>query len=158
MTTAIGLFNSYSKLNLTDISVRAMNENMDLMTSLNQDQLLHGEAPDTGKIGQYGRSKQAKNPRFLKSTAGFSAYAVMKYAKNPLPGLGNVDLILTGMFRGGFKSFLNGIKVFIESSDNKMDKLIDMYGVEKIFGLAPDDHRTKFMTALRTSFFKLLHA
>jgi hypothetical protein len=113
-----------------------MEENMPLMTQLNQDQLQKGEAPDGGKIGQYA----------------FMKYAKAKNKINPLPGLGNVDLILTNAFRSAFHSFLSGISVFIESTDKKMDELIYKYSAEKIFGLAPDS-RKSFFEPLYNSFY-----
>ena len=150
--TAQGLINQYKAINLQKLAVDSMTENMDLMKELNQDQLLHGQAPDGGKIKQY------KKPKSGSIFGGFSAYAVEKNAQNPLPGLGNADLILTGSFRNQFKYFISGIKIFGESTDIKMDKLIDWVGDSKrIFGITTDN-RTKFMTTLRTTFFTKLRA
>lgn len=54
-------------------------------------------------------------------------YAFDKYKQNPLPGLGNPDLDLTGAFQGGLSVTISGGVVSEKSSDPKNDKLLGKY-------------------------------
>ena len=63
-----------------------------------------------------------------------SAYAIEKYAQNPLAGEGNVDLIHEGDFVGGLTLEYNQDNIRPFSTDPKNDDLISRYGAN-IFGL-----------------------
>lgn len=65
-----------------------------------------------------------------------SIYAKYKNAVNPLAGIGNVDLILTGAFTRGIAVTVTGEDYNIWSSDTKTEDLVTRYGGQ-IFGLNP---------------------
>ncbi len=75
------------------------------------------------KIGKYRSSK----------------YARVKNEMNPLAGLGNVDLKLTGAFHAGIKVTVNAETFTTESIDKKGPDLKAKYG--EVFGL--DEDHTK---------------
>lgn len=54
-------------------------------------------------------------------------YAFEKYAQNPLPGLGNPDLDLTGSFQGGLELTVQDGIVSEKSTDAKNAKLLAQY-------------------------------
>lgn len=61
----------------------------------------------------------------------------MKQTLNPLPGLGNVDLILTGGFSKGVFVDARDNSVVIESGDSKSNELQDKYGKNgEVLGLS----------------------
>lgn len=62
-------------------------------------------------------------------------YAAKKHAMNPLPGEGNVDLILTGKFSSEIFAQSDGGVMEIASNDSKSSDLESKYG-ETIFGLS----------------------
>lgn len=74
------------------------------------------------------------------------SYSRVKYAKaknrfNPLPGLGNPDLKLTGDFHNSFYIIAKKSAFTLEASDKKTGLLIDKYGSENIFGLTIEDNK-----------------
>jgi hypothetical protein len=62
-------------------------------------------------------------------------YAAMKHAMNPLPGEGNVDLVLTGKFTSEIFAQSDSGVMEIASNDSKSADLESKYG-ETIFGLS----------------------
>jgi hypothetical protein len=82
-------------------------------------QMRAGKNADGKRIGKY-RNK---------------AYARKKNEMNPEPGLGNVDLILTGEFSRNIFAQSDGGVMEIASNDSKSPMLEEKYG-ESIFGLS----------------------
>ncbi len=81
------------------------------------EELQRGKRPDGAPIGEYSSSPMGQE------------YALFKNHKNPLPGLGQVDLIDTGAFAKGNKVvYLSNGWYTIESTDSKADELIEKYG------------------------------
>jgi hypothetical protein len=64
-----------------------------------------------------------------------SAYALMKHEMNAKPGLGIVDLKLTGAFYNSFYFYREDLEV--TSTDSKTSDLLDRYG-ENIFKFTPE--------------------
>jgi hypothetical protein len=85
------------------------------------EQLVSGSNADGGTFRRY------KDPR----------YAKMKNTLNPLPGLGNPDLKLTGAFHKGIYATVQDGRIVIGSSDNKAQWLEPNY--KSIFGLNPQE-------------------
>lgn len=92
------------------------------MVMLNREQMAHGIRSDGKQIGRYRNSE----------------YAIMKNALNPLPGLGNVDLILTGAFSDSFDIDVNGEDIDRIATDSKAESLIEKYG-DEVFGLTDNN-------------------
>ena len=67
-----------------------------------------------------------------------SAYALMKHEKNPLPGLGIVDLKLTGAFYNAF--YFDREALEVTSSDSKTETLKERFG-KLLFKYTPDSIR-----------------
>ena len=91
--------------------------------SLNVDQLAAGRTSEGDKIGRY-RSRD---------------YARMKNSMNPTPGLGFVDLILTGKFVSSLQFDLNADTISIEADDP--NDLLGRYGTE-VLGLDKENKQT----------------
>lgn len=81
-------------------------------------------------------------------------YAFDKYRQNPLPGLGNPDLDLTGAFQAGMAVIIAGGVVSIKSSDSKNDKLTAKY--PDIFGLGGPFKAEYLSQYLRPAFSNLV--
>lgn len=121
MATILEMINRVKALNLQDVSERSMEEAAPDMTRRQREQFLEGKNSKGKRIGRY------RNP----------AYARLKAQMNPVPGLGNVDLRLTGEFLKGVYTEIRGDQVIVDSVDEKTNDLAEKYG-EVIFGLAPD--------------------
>ena len=81
--TIVSLAEKFNSLNTDKIINESLNETKDEFKSINKEQLRAGKT-NTGKnIAPKYRSKK---------------YALAKNQMNPLPGLGNPDLHLTGAF------------------------------------------------------------
>jgi hypothetical protein len=81
-----------------------------------------------------------------------NAYARKKNAINPLPGLGNPDLKLTGAFYGGIVATVESGKLKIKSNDSKALDLEAKYGKQKIYGLQPEEMLDFVQNKVRPSF------
>jgi len=76
------------------------------------------------------------------------AYALDKNRINPLPGLFNPDLYLTGAFQRGFYAQVKaGKSIIFGSTDFKSDRLERDYGKE-IFGLTKDNSKVYLDTTV----------
>ena len=101
------------------------------LVNAQKDQLLRGIRKDGKLIGKY------KN----------KAYAAKKAALNPLAGLGNVDLKLTGqLYKDVFVDVRSDVFV-LDSADIKTGGLIKKYGDP--FGLTPQSRETVIKEKLR---------
>lgn len=94
-------------------------DHSEILSDYNRDQLLRG----------YDRNGERLDP--YKSLT----YALWKYQKNPLAGLNNPDLNLTGAFYRGFFVNIKGDSFEISSTDEKTGDLKSKYG-PMIFGLS----------------------
>lgn len=93
------------------------------------------------------------------------AYAKKKFEMNPIPGLGNVDLHLTGeTARQVFADVRSSGSIVFGSANNVpvsfggseiglFDKLVDQYG-DKIVGLSPASISTQIKKPLSIEFIK----
>jgi len=111
------------------------------ITELVKTQMMHGKRgdvrKDVAKLGFY-KPKNATKKREKGGTKGsseHSVYAEMKHEMNPLPGIGIVDLKLTGAFHDAF--YFDKEKLEVYSADSKTDDLMKRYG-RYIFKLTPD--------------------
>ena len=129
MATVVDLIANLRSLNLKQVAEEVISRHTGEFTEFNKQQLSEGKSPDGGRIGQYAYNK--------------GKYARYKNALNPKPGLGFVDLILTGAFRQAFATVFKNDSFFTDSSDEKSDKLQSKYGPEHIFGLT-DEHKESY--------------
>lgn len=117
-----------------NVAQNSLLDSADLIIKVQQEQLLRGERADGAKIGKY------RNP----------AYAAKKNSLNPLAGLGNVDLKLTGEL---YKEVLLDVRddsFVLVSGDTKTPGLIEKYGDP--FGLSAKG-RTKVINEKLQSIF-----
>ncbi|HSW96891.1 MAG TPA: hypothetical protein VLF89_03620 [Candidatus Saccharimonadales bacterium] len=91
-----------------------------------------------------------------------AVYARKKHELNPIPGLGNVDLYLTGKMQSEiFVDVRSSGSIVFASADNeptdsgvgKFDSLVDKYG-NKITGLSKDTIAVKITPLLSSQFIK----
>lgn len=100
-------------------------------------QMMEGKNMEGDKIGRY------RNP----------AYARLKNAMNPVPGLGFPDLKLTGEFHREIYTEIRGDKVIIDSTNEKTEALAKRFG-EAIFGLNQDRKSELVKTELQPVFME----
>ena len=81
-------------------------------------------------------------------------YAINKQKQNPLPGLFNPDLYVTGAFYRGFQITLGNYSFTIDSEDSKAPDLEAKYG-KWIYGLSPQG-REKYVPILYNKMLTLL--
>ena len=93
--------------------------------SANREQFKKGKNANGGKIGKYH----------------MQPYVFMKHRMNPIPGLWNVDLMLTHEFERQMFAKVRGDGILIDSYDWKSDILKTWYGNE-IFGVNADEIST----------------
>lgn len=104
------------------MAVQSVVETKEDYIELNIDQLKRGKRSDGTQIGTY-----------------FSpSYALDKFEKNPLAGLGNVDLILTGDFTNALDIAARGTSFEEFSHDEKFSMLKQRYG-NNILGLTAEN-------------------
>tara|TARA_R110002126_G_scaffold56099_1_gene150181 strand:+ start:1481 stop:1924 length:444 start_codon:yes stop_codon:yes gene_type:complete len=117
--TPLALKNSLKKYTNTVLEQMVSNvilEDKEIL-QVKYEELQSGIRPDGAPIGEYSQSLMGKE------------YAEYKNNKNPIPGLGQVDLIDTGAFAKGNKVIYIGSKFYtISSSDSKAPALIKKYG------------------------------
>ena len=117
--TASDLIENFEKMDLRDVAATSMRKTSVKYLDRNRLQMLEGKGR-TKPIGKY-RSKE---------------YAQFKASQNPMAGLGNVDLRLTGSFQDKMTFDITGDEIDVSSSDGKLEDLTKKYG-EQIFGLNP---------------------
>lgn len=110
MSTVFDILRRFQDFNARRIAMQAMAKTGDKMLDLNRDQLYHGLKSDGHRMQRY-RSKQ---------------YAQQKNEMNPLPGLGNPDLFLTGRTYESMEIDFNG-----EQIEYLMN---DPYGLREKYG------------------------
>lgn len=124
MATIQEVCERWANLNIDDIIDKSLKDSEQDIITAQIDQMTFGLNADGGHIGQYTPTKMG----------ALSAYAIEKYAQNPLAGEGNVDLIHEGDFVGGLTLEYNQDNVRPFSTDPKNDDLINRYGANT-FGL-----------------------
>ncbi len=107
---------------LNQVVQDSIEDNRDAIRELQIDQLKHGKNKKGELIGKY-RSK---------------SYAKKKNQLNPLAGLGNVDLILTGALKNDIFVDVRPDVFVIDSADSKTGELIKKYGDP--FGLSKESN------------------
>ncbi len=128
----IGMFNG---LDIRRIGAFSVERTKDKIAEANRRQMMAGKG-SARPIGKY------RNP----------VYARYKNAANPEPGLGNIDLRLTGAFHKAIFVAVSGDGYEIDSSDGKTDDLVNRYGAQ-IFGLAPGP-KTEYVEEYLTPAFQ----
>jgi hypothetical protein len=125
MGQLLNLIEKLKTLNVDAVASDAMTRCTVPLADLQRDQLKKGQSSTGGLIGRY-KSK---------------SYALKKNLINPLPGLGNVDLILTKDYSKGIKATVDGGKVVVTSGDQKAQHLEKRYGADVIYGLNMEERR-----------------
>jgi len=121
MGTFVDLQRSFEALDTEAIAEKAVEETKEDLLALNKKQLLAGYDKNGELIGD-------------KKPYANAHYAFFKANMNPLPGLGNPDLRLTGSFQDEFDIEISGERILQGSSDEKAGELEQKYG-EEIYGL-----------------------
>lgn len=108
-------------MSITDIVGTAMENTQKRLTDAQRNQMLEGLDSNGKKIGKY-KSK---------------TYAAKKFAMNPLAGLGNIDLKLTGEFQAAILVDVrpDNQSLVFSSADEKTAMLVSLQGKD-IFGLS----------------------
>lgn len=119
MGTALELLNDIKAFDLMATVTDVIQKTNDGYIEKQQAQMLEGKGKNRN-IGRYW------NPT--------GVYAQFKSSLNPLAGLGNVDLRLTGAFFDGMELKLTGQDIDIFSTDSKAGDLTEKYGGQ-IWGL-----------------------
>lgn len=134
MATILSMLKKFEQLNTDEIAVDSIDATKDEIKVKQKDQLLHGLRPDGSKIGKYRSNK----------------YATKKYALNPLAGIGNVDLKLTGDLHREIFVDVRDNTLVIDSADEKTGSLINKYGDP--FGLGSERRAEYINETLRKVF------
>lgn len=140
MSTAAELLDALRSLDVEQTARKAISDNAEHYVLLNQGQMFEGKGKDRN-IGTY-RNFRMKDGR---------QYRDFKAAKNPLPGVGNVDLKLTGAFYRGMKMEVRGDSIEMDSTDSKAPGLLEKYGGQ-IYGLNAKNQPTFNEVAFLTTF------
>lgn len=114
MASLLELRKRFESLNIDQLAKESVEETKQELINTQRDQMLHGEKKDGSKIGTY------KN----------KIYAARKFAQNPLAGIDNVDLNLTGEFQEEIFVDVRQQTLVIDSAANyeKVAKIFEMYG------------------------------
>lgn len=112
------MLNSLQSIDINNIVEESIEETTDDLISENKKQLLAGFDSQGNRLQRYQSNK----------------YARVKNEYNPLPGLGNPDLNLTGSFFSGFEANVSGNTITELSTDSKSPELEQKYG-SQIFGV-----------------------
>lgn len=118
MLTISSLSEKFKALNTDKVIDESLNETKDEFKAINKSQLKSGFIKTGEKLKPSYRSKK---------------YALAKNEMNPLPGLGNPDLFLTGAFYEGIDVEVGKDVFDIISKDEKGPELENKY--KDIFGL-----------------------
>lgn len=127
---------------LVELSIEATK---DEIVILNRSDLVQGLRADGAKIGDTDPYR-------------FQLYAEEKYGQNPIPGLGNPDLKLTGAFYQGIYVTINhGQNSFtLDSLDQKSPMLQKKYG-KLIFGLTKGSKSLYALYTLKPVLFEKIN-
>ena len=140
------VYEIWSNIDFDTLVDESIKENEPEIIDAQVDQMKHGLNADGSLIGQYATTPGGEP----------SEYAKAKNAQNSLPGLGNVDLILTGDFSENI--ILKYDKTFIQpiSTDEKNEKLTtgnQGYGAN-VFGLMKEKLAELVQNSILPTFLK----
>lgn len=122
MLTIVSLAKRFESLNTDAIIADSLEETKDSFAELNKQQMRAGKTKTGDKIGS------TTNPNNQTSNYyKWKKYAAAKNDMNPLPGLGNPDLFLTGSFYDGIDVEIGSNVFDIISTDEKGPELEDKY-------------------------------
>lgn len=116
--TLLETINVLQSINMATIVSDSIEETTDDFIAENKKQLLAGYDSNGDRLLKYQSNK----------------YARVKNEYNPLPGLGNPDLNLTGAFQARIEATLSGTTITELSTDSKGPELEQKYGPQ-IFGV-----------------------
>lgn len=136
MANPRSLYRKLQKLNTDQVIVESVQQTTGDFTEENKKQLFEGFNKVGGRLRRYGSHK----------------YARVKNEMNPIPGLGNPDLKVTGAFYGGINTTVSGDIIKTISSDAKNDELTAKY--KGIFGLGGPFKQEYVSKKLRPAFRK----
>lgn len=128
------IFEGLENLDIKAIAGEAIDETREKLMNLQRDQLLHGLRADGKLIGKYRNNK----------------YARVKNQMNPLAGLGNVDLKLTGAVHNELFVDVRDNEYIIDSADSKMADLVEKY--DDPLGLTEDNEQIYIDETLEEAF------
>lgn len=137
MSTILDMIKRVQAFDVEAVTVASMEEVAPDITKRQREQMKQGLNAEGERIGRY------RNPD----------YARMKHAMNAVPGLGNVDLKLTGEFSREIYTEIRGDQVIIDSTNEKTNDLAKKYG-EVIFGLNSDTKAELIDQELQPVFMK----
>lgn len=136
------LIENFKKLDVGKVSSEAMDAKKEFVADAQREQLKQGISSVGGTLRKY-RS---------------AAYARKKNQMNPLPGLGNPDLKLTGAFYRGITASVNSGKIILKSTDEKSQSLEAKYGEDLIFGIYPEEKALFIAEHLKPEFNKRIRS
>lgn len=116
--------------------------------------IIQNTQPDAVKLNQNqlflkGEDSEGNKLKYLNPT-----YAIDKNKLNPLPGLFNADLFVTGQFYRGFYAQVKGGKsIIFGSTDSKSSKLEAQFG-SKIFGLTKENKKVYAVQFVKRELFQ----
>lgn len=142
MATIKAILRKYTtvKSGMNDIIRESFESTKNELADFNRDQL------NEGFDSQGNRLKKYRN----------KSYAIKKNSINPLPGLGNPDLRLTGSFHKSIFIEVVSDRIKFFASDKKAKMLEQRYGLDLIYGhnLKTRDHFV--LKVLRPAFIRLI--
>jgi hypothetical protein len=140
MGTIRGVLRKYQALrdNMDLVIERTFEESKESMAAYNVDQLERGEGSDGQPLKKY------RNPE----------YAQKKNKLNPIPGLGNPDLRVTGAYHKSLYVEIVGDRVRFLASDIKAPKLEEQFGTEVIYGHNQETRKEFIRSVLRPAFMR----
>jgi hypothetical protein len=141
MARLLELRNRLKQMDTDKIAADSITNTKEALLNANTEQLHHGLGKDGDTLRPY------RSP----------FYAEMKHRMNPLPGIGNPDLRLTGDFYRGFYLEVQGDKIEIDSRDEKSSMLKKKYGEEVIFGLSEKWRNEYIKESLNKEFMNQMH-
>lgn len=124
MGTILSVLKKYKDLRdrLDNMAVESIENTKSAIVDLNRQQLEEGLTSSGGRFRRY-RSE---------------SYAFFKHDKNPIPGLYNPDLNLTGAFYSKIEIKVTEDELIFQNTDPKAAMLEESYGEANIYGLTPD--------------------
>lgn len=140
MTTIAEMARRFKSFDIMDVVREALVDNEENAISINQNQL-------------YEKGENKEEETLLQYRSLF--YALKKNEINPMPGLFNPDLNLTGAFFRGFYAKVNRDEIVFGSNDKKSGSLMEKYG-SNIFGLSYPSKEEFSRFFLNPSIFQII--
>jgi hypothetical protein len=140
MGKLLNMISKFKRLDVVKVSEESLDQIKDDISEAQRQQLIYGISSSGGTLRKY-KSK---------------AYAKKKNAMNPIPGIGNPDLKLTGAFHRSITTQVTSGKVIIKASDDKALELEASYGKDVIFGLYREEKALLIEEKLRKAFVQTI--